>query len=217
MMSSLMSVFDPSSSLFWVNLPLKELSPWILLAVMSNWVWPIPSGLMIVSKLAYGWAKKSGFSLILCWLFQFILITNLVGMIPLAYTFSSSLHFSLGLSVTLWLGGVIYSMSVSLEKVLAHLCPEGVEGLMGVFLVIIETVSLFIRPLSLGVRLMANLTAGHMIMALCESGFGLYTLGIGYSSLSLIALCFISLFEVAVAIVQAYIFVSLVFLYWEEH
>nr|AID54836.1 ATP synthase subunit 6 [Hoplopleura kitti] len=215
MMSSLMSVFDPSSSLFYVILPLKELTQLSLLVVLSSWLWPIMSGMGCLVNLCFKWAKGASFGFLLCWLFQFILLTNLMGMLPMAYTFSSSLQFSLGLSVSLWLGGVLYALTVSVERVLAHLCPEGVEGVMSLFLVVIELTSLFIRPMSLGIRLMANLTAGHMIMALCESGFSLQHSSIA-SVFSLISLCLISLFETAVAVVQAYIFVSLIYLYWEE-
>nr|AID54851.1 ATP synthase subunit 6 [Hoplopleura akanezumi] len=216
MMASLMSVFDPSSTLLGVSLPLKALVQLILMAFLLNSIWAIPSGVSALVKVIYTWAKSLGLPFLLCWLFQFILFSNLMGLLPATYTFPSSLQFSLSLSVSLWLGGVIYSITLSVNNVLAHLCPEGVEGLMSIFLVSIELISLLIRPMSLGIRLMANLTAGHMIMALCESGFSLQGAGVISSSLSLVSLCLISLFEIAVAVVQAYIFVNLMSLYWEE-
>nr|QPF24309.1 ATP synthase F0 subunit 6 [Hoplopleura sp.] len=216
MMPSMMSVFDPSSSLLSASLPLKVLVQ-IALIILSNWLWPAATGFMVWVKSCYAWSKNMGFSLLLCWLFQFILFTNLTGMLPLTYSYSSSLQFSLGLSTSLWLGGILYSMSASVEKVLAHLCPEGVEAPMSLFLVAIELVSLIIRPMSLGIRLMANMTAGHMIMALCESGCVLCGSGLLTSTLSLSSLCTACVYEMAVAVIQAYIFVSLISLYWEEY
>lgn len=98
---------------------------------------------------------------------------------------------------------------------LAHLTPAGAPGALAPFLVLIERLRIIIRPLTLTVRLIANISAGHIVLALiansmtAASGFNLvslFFLNIGYS-----------MFEIFVCVIQAYIFSLLLKLYGEEH
>uniref|UniRef100_A0A7N5KH08 ATP synthase F(0) complex subunit a n=1 Tax=Ailuropoda melanoleuca TaxID=9646 RepID=A0A7N5KH08_AILME len=85
-------------------------------------------------------------------------------------------------------------------------------------IIIIETVSLFIRPIALGVRLTANITAGHLLITIISSAV-LNLINI-YNTLSLlltILLILLTLLEIAVACIQAYVFVLLVTLYLQEN
>lgn len=88
----------------------------------------------------------------------------------------------------------------------AHLVPTGSPLGLSPFIVFIESVSQVIRPLTLRVRLAANITAGHLILALLESGGGELILG----QVSLLFL------EGLVAFIQRYVFVMLVYLYFLE-
>lgn len=102
--------------------------------------------------------------------------------------------------------------------VLGHLLPEGTPTPLIPALIIIETISLFIRPLALGVRLTANLTAGHLLIQLIATAtFVLTPLMPFVSVLTIILLFLLSLLEIAVAIIQAYVFVLLLSLYLEEN
>lgn len=99
-------------------------------------------------------------------------------------------------------------LSYSLPTYLSHLTPKGAPLGLAPLLVIIERVSLRVRPLTLGVRLAANLTTGHIIIGLMANGplYLCVILGIGYLA-----------FELGVCLVQAYIFTLLPALYREEH
>ena len=101
---------------------------------------------------------------------------------------------------------------------LGHLLPEGTPTLLIPVLIIIETISLFIRPLALGVRLTANLTAGHLLIQLIAIGISALVSVIPATALIIIVLLLlITLLEVAVAIIQAYVFVLLLSLYLQEN
>lgn len=85
-------------------------------------------------------------------------------------------------------------------------------------LIIIETLSLFIRPLALGVRLTANLTAGHLLIQLiATAAYVLIPLMPTVAILTTTILFLLTLLEVAVAIIQAYVFVLLLSLYLQEN
>lgn len=101
---------------------------------------------------------------------------------------------------------------------LGHLLPEGTPTLLIPILIIIETISLFIRPLALGVRLTANLTAGHLLIQLIATGaFVLLPIIPSVAIFSTILLFLLTLLEVAVAMIQAYVFVLLLSLYLQEN
>uniref|UniRef100_A0A8C5EZT9 ATP synthase F(0) complex subunit a n=1 Tax=Gopherus evgoodei TaxID=1825980 RepID=A0A8C5EZT9_9SAUR len=85
-------------------------------------------------------------------------------------------------------------------------------------LIIIETIRLFIRPLALGVRLTANLTAGHLLIQLTSTAvLALLPTIITLSILTIIILLLLTILELAVAIIQAYVFVLLLILYLQEN
>lgn len=103
-------------------------------------------------------------------------------------------------------------------KSLAHLLPEGTPTLLIPILIIIETISLFIRPFALGVRLTANLTAGHLLIQLiAKAGYVLLPLIPTVALLTSGLLFLLTALEVAVAIIQAYVFVLLLSLYLQEN
>lgn len=101
---------------------------------------------------------------------------------------------------------------------LGHLLPEGTPTLLIPVLIIIETISLFIRPLALGVRLTANLTAGHLLIQLVSTATSVLLITIPVLAILTATLLFLlTLLEVAVAIIQAYVFVLLLSLYLQEN
>jgi len=101
---------------------------------------------------------------------------------------------------------------------LGHLLPEGTPTLLIPVLIIIETISLFIRPLALGVRLTANLTAGHLLIGLISTAaVVLLPIMPTVAILTTTVLFLLTLLEVAVAMIQAYVFVLLLSLYLQEN
>uniref|UniRef100_A0AAU7YSL4 ATP synthase subunit a n=1 Tax=Haematopinus quadripertusus TaxID=1453187 RepID=A0AAU7YSL4_9NEOP len=219
MMCSLMSMFDPCSLL---NLSLKWLFVMFIVSIIPSCYWSVNSGFVGVMFSMKGVLMKGfkelfhnykDFVLLLYALFVLILFSNLFGLSPYVFTVSSHLVYSLGYSLPLWLGGILYSLHKSWESLTAHLTPLGSPLVLAPFLVIIELVSLLIRPISLGVRLMANMTAGHMVMSLVEQWSIASMSSLLYSSLIVVLI----LFELGVALIQAYVFTSLLSLYFEEN
>lgn len=146
-------------------------------------------------------------------LFVFILINNLIGMIP--YSFASTSHFILtfALSFTIVVGATILGFEKHGLVFFSLLVPAGCPLALLPLLVLIEFISYLARNISLGLRLAANITAGHMLLNIL-SGFtyNIMTSGLLFFFLGLIPLAFIVAFsglELAIAVIQAQVFVVL--------
>ena len=102
-------------------------------------------------------------------IFIFILITNFIGLFPYIFTNSSHLVFTLRLALPLWIGRIIWSIIIQFNNMASHLVPLGTPSGLIPVIVIIETVRNIIRPVTLSVRLAANMVAGHLLLALLGS------------------------------------------------
>lgn len=223
------SFFDQFASPTYIGIPLIALAlllPWILfptpstrwlhnrLTTLQSWFIGLFTRqlLLPVNFPGHKWALLLG-SLII-----FLLSLNLLGLLPYTFTPTTQLSVNLGLAVPLWLGTVLIGFRNQPNLSLAHLLPEGTPLLLIPILIIIETISLFIRPIALGVRLTANLTAGHLLIQLISTGFlVLITMYPTVAAFTGVLLLLLSLLEVAVAIIQAYVFVLLLTLYLQEN
>nr|AQU13071.1 ATP synthase F0 subunit 6 [Plakobranchus cf. ocellatus HW-2015] len=145
----------------------------------------------------------------------FLVQMNLIGLTPLTYGSTSSLWTASSLALVLWFCLILSGWVKFPKESAAHLAPAGAPAALIPFLVLVETISMMIRPLTLTVRLIANISAGHIVMSLisnCLSSVGILTMAplllvnVGYT-----------LFEVFVCFIQAYIFSLLMKLYAEEH
>jgi F-type H+-transporting ATPase subunit a len=146
-------------------------------------------------------------------LFVFILINNLIGMVP--YSFASTSHFVLtfSLSFTIVLGATILGFQKHGLKFFSLLVPAGCPLPLLPLLVLIEFISYISRNVSLGLRLGANIMSGHMLLSIL-SGFtyNIMTSGLLFFFLGLIPLTFIIAFsglELAIAVIQAQVFIVL--------
>jgi F-type H+-transporting ATPase subunit a len=146
-------------------------------------------------------------------LFIFILINNLIGLVP--YSFASTSHFVLtfALSFTIVLGATILGFSKHGLEFFSLLVPAGCPLGLLPLLVLIEFISYLSRNISLGLRLGANIMSGHMLLNIL-SGFtyNIMTSGIIFFLIGLIPLAFIIAFsglEIAIALIQAQVFVVL--------
>nr|DAZ91359.1 TPA_asm: ATP6 [Pandorites podoceroides] len=158
---------------------------------------------------------KSTFSMIIfISFFMLIMYNNIMGLAPYIFTCSSQLVFTMSLAFPIWLSLMLYGWFNNASNLLVHLIPQSTPTLLMPFMVLIETVSNLIRPLTLSVRLTANMVAGHLLIVLLNSAdtitpFLLYPILFGAKQLLL-------LLEVAVAFIQAYVFSVLVVLYSAE-
>ncbi len=147
-------------------------------------------------------------------LFLFILTINLLGMIP--YSFTPTSH----IIVTLGLGAMVFSFVVLVGLIkqgpigfFAHFLPKGVPVLILPLLFVIEMISFLSRPFSLGIRLAANIGAGHTLMKVI-AGF-VVPMGI-FGVLPIAFNLFMTGLEIFVAVLQAYVFTLLSCLYLGE-
>nr|YP_009494654.1 ATP synthase F0 subunit 6 [Bathyraja multispinis]AWO66447.1 ATPase subunit 6 [Bathyraja multispinis] len=151
-------------------------------------------------------------------LMLFLITINLLGLLPYTFTPTTQLSLNMALALPLWLTTVLIGMFNQPTISLGHFLPEGTPSLLIPILITIETISLFIRPLALGVRLTANLTAGHLLMQLiATAAFVLITIMPSVAILTSIILFLLTILEVAVAMIQAYVFVLLLSLYLQEN
>ena len=146
-------------------------------------------------------------------LFLFILINNLIGMIP--YSFASTSHFILtfSLSFTIVLGATVLGFQKHGLKFFSLFVPAGCPLGLLPLLVLIEFISYLARNVSLGLRLAANILSGHMLLNIL-SGFtyNIMSSGIIFFILGLLPLAFIIAFsglEIGIAFIQAQVFVVL--------
>nr|UTI44846.1 ATPase subunit 6 [Hypsiscopus murphyi] len=147
-----------------------------------------------------------------------ILLSNTLGLLPYTYTTTSQLSMNMALAIPLWLATVITGVMKKPTTTLAHMLPEGSPTPLIPFLIMIETISLLMRPIALGVRLTANITAGHLLMTMISSAtLNLINLYTSISIMTTTILFLLTLLEMAVACIQAYVFVLLLILYLQEN
>lgn len=153
-------------------------------------------------------------------LFLFLAIMNMFGIVPYTFTPTSHIVVTLGLSFSIFFGCTILGIVNYRLNYFSMFMPAGSPLGLAPFLVVIEFVSHTAKAISLGVRLAANITAGHLLFAIL-SGFTwtMLTAGGMLSLLSifpLLIVLFITILEMAVAVIQAYVFCLLTTIYINE-
>nr|AYP58029.1 ATPase subunit 6 [Trochalopteron peninsulae] len=195
----------PSLDNRWITNRLSTIQLWFINLVTKQLMTPL-------NKKGHKWA------LILTSLMIFLLLINLLGLLPYTFTPTTQLSMNLALAFPLWLATLLTGMRNQPSISLAHLLPEGTPTLLIPALILIETTSLLIRPLALGVRLTANLTAGHLLIQLISTAtVALFSTMPLVSLLTFLVLFLLTILEIAVAMIQAYVFVLLLTLYLQEN
>ena len=144
-------------------------------------------------------------------LFFFIMSCNLIGLVPGSYTITSQLVVTGIFATIIFIMTLIIGFAKHGAHFLSILVPPGVPKIMVPIMVPIEMISMLARPLSLSVRLFANMTAGHTVLAVL---FGLVLTAPGWISWMPFGFTVvINGLEVAIALIQAYIFTTLTCVY----
>nr|UFK29163.1 ATP synthase F0 subunit 6 [Thomomys bottae] len=162
--------------------------------------------------------KGQSWTLMLITLIMFIASTNLLGLLPHSFTPTTQLSMNLTMAIPLWTGTVILGFRYKTKTSLAHFLPQGTPITLIPMLIIIETISLFIQPMALAIRLTANITAGHLLIHLIGgASLVIFSISPTGSLLTFIILVLLTVLEFAVALIQAYVFTLLVSLYLQDN
>jgi len=153
-------------------------------------------------------------------LFFFIIIANLTGNVPYNYTITTSIVVSLGLSLTIFIGVTILALSIHKVRFFSFFIPSGTPLALVPLLVLIELISYLARAVSLGVRLFANIMAGHTLMKILSTFlFQMFSSSILVAVLTVVPFALFTAIiglEIGVSFIQAYVFSILVCSYLKD-
>ena len=190
----------------------------------------VPSRLQAAAEMSYefvastvlgtmGQAGMRFFPLVFT-LFMFVIFSNIIGLIPYTFTVTSQIVVTFAFAA-LVIGLVLVYGFIKHGTHFLHLfVPSGVPAPLMPFIVLIEIISFLSRPISLSVRLFANMLAGHITLKVF-GGFVALMLGASgvaaiLSPLPLIAIVLLTAFELLVAVLQAYVFAILTCVYLND-
>lgn len=147
-------------------------------------------------------------------LFMFVLACNMLGMIPYSFTVTSHIIVTFALAALVFIGVTVIGFANHGIGFLKFFVPSGVPVALLPLLVVIEVISYLTRPISLSVRLFANMMAGHTMLKV----FGAFVVGLGVLG-GWAPLAFMVAFtglEILVAFLQAYVFAILTCIYLND-
>ena len=216
-----------NSALFMV-LTVSLIAAFLLLATSTSAV--VPGRLQSAAEMAYEFvanmlrdaAGKEGmrfFPLVFS-LFMFVLFANLLGMIPYFFTVTSHIIVTFALALLVILTVIVYGFYKNGLGFLKLFVPDGIPIYLVPLVVLIEIISFLSRPISLSVRLFANMLAGHITLKVFAGFvFSLGTLGavgIGGAILPFAMTVALTALEFLVAFLQAYVFAVLTCMYLND-
>nr|QXJ42344.1 ATP synthase F0 subunit 6 [Sepiadarium kochi] len=229
MMTDIFSSFDDhNSTLFSMHLLTWGISLWSLFFINTSY-WVNSSNLTNIMSLpkqainiqitrSYS-MNLGGFSLLISSLFITIINFNMLGLIPYVFSSTSHLAMTFTLALPLWFSLIMSSYVNNPYSSLASMLPLGTPTFLIPFLPIIESLSILVRPITLSIRLAANISAGHIILTLV----GEYLTSLILINSMLISMLVLMIqigyfiFEIGIGIIQGYIFSLLITLYTDDH
>lgn len=220
MIINIFNIFDPSTNLYFSLNWLRRL---IIFFIFPYQFWFIPSRLSLLWNLILNYLFKE-FKIILSFsfsnliifirLFIIILWNNFIGLFPYIFTSSSHIRFCISLSLILWTRIILFGWINFSSHIFTHLTPSNTPTILIPFIVLIEFIRLIIRPITLSIRLTANIVAGHLLLSLLGSSGQKINIILITLVISTQILLFI--LEISVSIIQAYVFSILSLLYRRE-
>nr|YP_010472539.1 ATP synthase F0 subunit 6 [Mitrella albuginosa]UVG40724.1 ATP synthase F0 subunit 6 [Mitrella albuginosa] len=229
MLVDIFSSFDDNNQVFMSLYILMWMFSLVTVVLFSSTYWIMtPRWMSVISVFkdtgssqvfrSFG-ANMGGFINIVTGLFVFLIVMNLSGLIPYVFSPTSHLAVSLSLGLPLWLSLIVSALFFNPSSVIAGLLPMGAPAPLNPFLVIIETVSIMVRPITLSVRLTANMSAGHIVLTLIGNYLtASFFMSSVFSMLLLLSIQVLyTVFEFGIGLIQAYIFCLLITLYSDEH
>jgi ATP synthase subunit 6 len=152
-------------------------------------------------------------------MFYFILFSNVLGLLPYGFTLTSQLYVTFLCSISTFIGITIIGMWVNKFNFISFFIPGSVTNIpLRSFLVLIEILSYMIRPLSLGIRLFANMLAGHTLIFIMANFT--YLIAFRFIFLTLIIpfiiIFLVMILEFCIAFIQTYVFIILTIIYIKD-
>ena len=184
----------------------------------------IPSKMQMVTEMSYSFVAKmindtagssaKPFFPFIFTLFMFVLFCNMVGMLPYSFTVTSHIIVTLMLATVVFVGVTIIGFIKHGIKYLELFVPKGVPIILLPLIIVIEIISYLSRPVSLSVRLFANMMAGHTMLKV----FGGFVISLGLLGgwLPLGFSVALTGLEILVAFLQAYVFAILTCIYLND-
>nr|YP_006234107.1 ATP synthase F0 subunit 6 [Sepiella japonica]YP_009193045.1 ATP synthase F0 subunit 6 [Sepiella maindroni]ALP86438.1 ATP synthase subunit 6 [Sepiella maindroni]BAM11166.1 ATP synthetase subunit 6 [Sepiella japonica] len=229
MMVDIFSSFDDhNSTLLSAHAMTWLLSMWSLIFINSSfWVKSsnllnfinIPKQIINIQITRSFSMNMGGFTLIISSLFITIINFNLLGLMPYVFSTTSHLVMTFTLALPLWFCLILSSYMKNAYSSVAFMLPLATPSFLIPFLPIIETLSILVRPITLSIRLAANISAGHIILTLIGDYFTTLILLNNYMISLFIMIIQIGyfIFEIGISIIQGYIFSLLITLYTDDH
>lgn len=190
----------------------------------------VPGRLQSVAELTYGFVEgmvrenvgpngRQYFPFIFT-LFVFVLFSNMLGMMPYSFTVTSHIIVTFALAILVFLGVTLIAIARNGIHFFTHFMPAGVPMWLAPIIVPIEIISYLSRPISLSLRLCANMLAGHTTLKVF-AGFIVSMVGMGgvlsaSGILPMIMVVALTALEFLIAFLQAYVFAILTCLYLAE-
>nr|AWH98393.1 ATP synthase F0 subunit 6 [Conus tabidus] len=229
MLVDIFSSFDDNNQVFMSLYILMWIFSLVMVVIFSSSFWMVhPRWNTFISSFkdtacsqvfrSFG-LNMGGFINLVTGLFLFLILMNMSGLIPYVFSTTSHLAVSLSLGLPLWLSLIVSAVAYNPGSVVAGLLPMGAPAPLNPFLVLIETVSIMVRPITLSVRLTANMSAGHIVLTLIGNYLtaGLFVSSFFSIFLLLMIQVLYTVFEFGISLIQAYIFCLLITLYSDEH
>jgi len=209
-----------NSSLFMV-IAITAITAFLLLGVRKRAL--VPGRLQSMAELMYefvaglvrdnvGSAGRAYFPFIFS-LFMFILFCNTIGLIPYTFTVTSHIIVTFALAIVVFIGVTIVGIAKHGMKWFSYFFPPGAPIYMAPLLVPIEVLSYLARPVTLALRLFANMMAGHTMLKV----FAGFVIALGVAGVAPLAILIaLYMLELIVAVLQAFVFAILTCLYLHD-
>lgn len=224
--SRIFGQFFPDSLLF---IPMKILSiivtlSWLLFIYQTNWapsrfkaVWVNFRKKVIEMIFQNTRDKTAPWACLITSIFIAILSIKVLGLFPYAFTSTRHISLTYSLGFPLWMAVNFLGFYLAFKRRLSHLVPQGTPAALIPLMVWIETIRLFAQPIALGLRLAANLTAGHLLIFLLSTAIWLLSSNLFIRVPILIVFVLLFVLEIGVACIQAYVFTALVHFYLQQN
>lgn len=188
--------------------------------IPNNWQLMLEAIYVFVFGIVAEQAGKKGYKFFPHFFNIFVLIFcfNIIGLLPFGFTVTSHISVTLTIALSYFFAWIIIGVTGLRKEFIYLFYPKNMPGWLIPLLTVIETISFFLRPFSLGIRLFANMLAGHILLHILADALVFMTskVSVLLTIPFIIILCAIGLLELGIGMLQAYIFTILLAIYLKD-